>query len=173
MSSKIMLLFFSLFLLSCVTKKEKILLQNYQDNIGYNKSLQKSEKVQLYDANGSTVVMLTATYLNKQNFDIENKKDERFIIGIYINDDVIEDFSAEDFSITLNANKAKSFEALKLDDALLKNKSLIISWSKYYLVSFAHTNSKKFNLIFKSNEYGQGSLNFSKVAKYIYTKKAF
>ena len=159
--------------MGCATKSEKELLKHYTDNITYNKSLQKSEKAQLYDINGSTVIMLTATYLNIQKFDIKSKEDEKFIVGIYINEDIIEEFSSDDFSLTLNKAKAKSFKELDKDDEILKNKSLIIEWSKYYLVHFPHSNSPRFNLIFKSNDYGESKLNFSKVAKYIYSKKAF
>ena len=173
MSFKIIIFIFSILLIGCATKSEKELLKHYTDNITYNKSLQKSEKAQLYDTNGSTVIMLTATYLNIQKFDIKSKEDEKFIVGIYINEDVIEYFSPDDFSITLNGKKATSFKELDPKDKILKDKSLIIKWSKYYLVHFPHTNSDRFNIIFKSNDYGSGTLSFSKVARYIYSKKAF
>ncbi|MCD6211731.1 MAG: hypothetical protein J7J02_02005 [Sulfurovum sp.] len=67
----------------------------------------------------------------------------------------------------------KSVKKLKFDDPLLKDISFKSEWSKFYLVTFPHTKKKSFKLIFESDFYGKGELNFAKVSKFVLTKQAF
>ena len=64
-------------------------------------------------------------------------------------------------------------EELNKNDERLKDIAYVTDWGSYYLVTFEHTQSKRFSLVFESEKYGKGTFSFAKVAKYIYTKKGF
>ena len=159
-------------LLGCTSKEEKALMQAYEKNKSYHKQLQKTEKIQLYDGL-VTKVLLTATYLYEPNYQKDDKRDETFIVGVYLEESEIQTFNQEGFSLTLNGNMHKSIKKLEKGDKRLKNISFVSEWSHFYLVTFPHTSSKSFKLIFKSDRYGEGELHFAKVAKYVLTKKVF
>ncbi len=170
---KILITVITLVLLAgCTSKEEKALIQAYEKKKSYHQQLQKTEKTQLYDGL-ITKVLLTATYLNKQNIDKENKPDEVFIVGVYMEESQEESFDEERYSLTLNGNAPKSIKKLGADDPLLKHISFVSEWNYFYLVTFSHVSSKSFKLIFKSDMYGKGELHFAKVAKYVLTQKAF
>jgi hypothetical protein len=220
------------FLAGCTSPKEKALMESYQKNVDYHKQLQKTEKIQLYE-NNLTKLVLTATYLYKPNFKKFDQRDEEFIIGVHIEDemndnvvdmigirdnediqkmreeklkksklarnsllddfrsllgvgddrnnvDIIEEVKADDhndtvvnYGLTLNKKKAIKIEALGKNDKRLRDIAYVTDWGSYYLVTFEHTNSKRFSLVFESEKYGKGTFSFAKVAKYIYTKKGF
>lgn len=77
------------------------------------------------------------------------------------------------YGLTLNKKKAIKIKALSKNDKRLKDIAYVTDWGSYYLVTFEHTNAKRFSLVFKSEKYGNGTFSFAKVAKYIYTKKGF
>ncbi len=159
-------------LAGCTSKEEKALMEAYEKKKSYHQQLQKTEKTQLYDGL-ITKAVLTATYLNEQNIDKEQKPDEDFIVGIYIEESEARSFDQEGYSLTLNGNTPKSIKILKADDPLLKNISFLSEWNYFYLVTFPHVSSKSFKLVFESELYGKGELHFAKVAKYVLTKEAF
>ncbi len=159
-------------LASCTSKEEKALMEAYETKKSYHQQLQKTEKTQLYDGN-STKALLTATYLNEQNVDKEYKPDEVFIVGIYIEEMEEESFDQEGYSLALNGSAPKSIQELAAGDPLLKHISFVSEWNYFYLITFPHTSSKSFKLIFESELYGKGELHFAKVAKYVLTKEAF
>ena len=159
-------------LAGCTSKEEQALMEAYDAKKSYHQQLQKTEKTQLYDGN-STKALLTATYLNEQNSDKEYKPDEVFVVGIYIDDIEEESFDQEWYSLTLNGSAPKSIQELAADDPLLKNISFISEWNYFYIITFPHTSSKSFKLVFESELYGKGKLHFAKVAKYVLTKEAF
>jgi len=94
-------------------------------------------------------------------------------VGVHIEESEIQTLNEGGFSLTLNEDVPKSIKKLKEDDKRLKNISFVSEWSHFYLVTFSHTSSKSFKLIFNSELYGKGELYFAKVAKYVLTKKAF
>ncbi len=159
-------------LAGCTSKEEKALMQAYEKKKSYHQQLQKTEKTQLYDGL-ITKALLTATYLNEQNIDKDNKPDEVFVVGVYIEESEEESFDQEGYSLTLNGDAPKSIKKLEADDPLLKHISFVSEWNYFYLVTFSHVSNKSFKLIFKSDMYGKGELHFAKVAKYVLTKKAF
>ena len=156
----------------CTSKEEKALMEAYEKKKSYHQQLQKTEKTQLYDGL-ITKAVLTATYLNEQNIDKEQKPDEDFIVGIYIEESETGSLDQEGYSLTLNGNTPKSIKILKADDPLLKNISFLSEWNYFYLITFPHVSSKSFKLVFESELYGKGELHFAKVAKYVLTKEAF
>ncbi|AKF24849.1 hypothetical protein YH65_05190 [Sulfurovum lithotrophicum] len=165
---------FSLLLGGCSSKEEKALLQVYNKEKVYYKKLLHTEKAQLYDAN-ETKVLLTATYLYSQT-DVPKEKDKRdevFIIGLYMEDEEVARFTAGDFNLTLNGETPKSVKILKKADKRLKNIPFITDWGDYFEVVFPYTLSMKFDLVFNSETYGVKKLHFAKKAKYVFTKEAF
>ena len=155
----------------CSSKEEKHFLAVYEKNKEYHLKLQKTEKINLKDGE-FTKILLTATYLFEPSSDKEDKRDEKFIVGFYVTDeDVFVDIS--DYEITLNGTEPKSIKMLQKNDPLLRSISFNSEWTHFYLLTFPHTNSKSFKLLFESDFYGKGELHFAKVAKYVLTKKAF
>ena len=159
-------------LTACSSKEEKVLMQTYEKERSYHKKLQKTEKTQLYDGQ-LTKAMLTATYLNGQSIDKNDKHDESFIIGVYIEGSEASSFNEEGYTLLLNGHPPKSIKPLKEGDALLKDISFVSEWSRFYKVTFPYTSRKSLMLVFKSELYGKGELHFAKVAKYVLHKKAY
>ena len=77
------------------------------------------------------------------------------------------------YGLILQGENAIQIKALSKNDKRLKDIAYVTDWGNYYLVTFEHTNSKRFSLVFESDKYGKGTFSFAKVAKYIYTKKGF
>jgi hypothetical protein len=164
----------SLLFAGCSSKEEKALLQVYNKEKVYHKKLLQTEKIQLYDSN-ETKVLLTATYIFEQS-DVkkeDDRRDEVFIVGFYIEDETVRDLLAEDFNLTLNGTLPKSVKVLKRSDKRLKKIPLVTEWGDYFEVVFPHTQSTKFDLVFSSEMYGKKKLHFAKKAKYVFTKEAF
>jgi len=172
---KIGLAFITIFLISgCISKEEQALMDVYLENKTYNQKLQKTEKVQLYNTDEEvTKVLVTATYLYKQKAKETKKEDEVFVVGVYVEESDIENFSEEGFSLSLDGKSAKSIQMLEETSPYLEDISFVAPWTQFYLVHFTHTSKKSFNLLFTSELYGKGTLQFAKVAKYVLNKKAF
>lgn len=77
------------------------------------------------------------------------------------------------YGLMLQGKKAIQIKALSKNDERLKDIAYVTEWGSYYLVTFEHIDSKRFSLIFNSEEYGKRKFSFAKVAKYTYTKKGF
>jgi hypothetical protein len=164
----------SLLFAGCSSKEEKALLQVYNKEKVYHKKLLQTEKIQLYDGN-ETKVLLTATYIFEQS-DVkkeDDRRDEVFIVGFYMEDETVRDLLAENFNLTLNGTLPKSVKVLKRSDKRLKEIPLVTEWGDYFEVVFPHTQSTKFDLVFSSEMYGKKKLHFAKKAKYVFTKEAF
>jgi len=159
-------------IVGCSSKEEQSFLTIYEKNKVYHQELLKTEKAQLYDSENVTKAVLTATYLYTPVKDKNDTRDEKFIVGLYIEDEEIS-YSTSDYRLTLNGSEAKSVKELAKNDARLKNLSFVSEWSTYYLFTFPHTNSKSFKLLFQSDQYGTSTLHFSKMAKYVFDKKIF
>jgi hypothetical protein len=164
----------SLLFAGCSSKEEKALLQVYNKEKVYHKKLLQTEKIQLYDSN-ETKVLLTATYIFEQS-DVkkeDDRRDEVFIVGFYMEDETVRDLLAEDFNLTLNGTLPKSVKVLKRSDKCLKEIPFVTEWGDYFEVVFPHIKSTKFDLVFSSEMYGKKKLHFAKKAKYVFTKEAF
>ena len=158
-------------LLGCSSKDEKQFTQIYEKNKVYHTGLQKTEKTQLYDGQ-VTKALLTATYLYTKTEDTNDTRDEKFIVGLYIEDEE-SSFAQGDYNLTLAGTVPKHIEVLNSKDSRLKDISFRSEWTQFYLFTFPHTASKKFTLLFQSDLYGKGELHFAKVAKFVLTKEAF
>jgi hypothetical protein len=98
--------------------------------------------------------------------------DERFIVGLYIDDTQPEE-AQYDFNLTLNGVSPKRVERLDTTDKRLEEISFVSDWANFFFVTFPHMRKSRFKLIFESDIYGRGELLFSKKAKYTFTKRAF
>jgi hypothetical protein len=164
----------------CTSKEEKALLESYNNNITYHKHLQKTEKAELFDGENS-VAVLTATHLYTPSYEKIDKRDEVFIVGVQFEypdssnmnfDKNATSGHANEYTLTLNNSTAKKVERLSEDDKRLEGISFVSEWGEYYEVTFPHAR-KRFSLVFENARYGKETLNFSKVAKFVYTKKGF
>ena len=75
------------FFVACTSKEQKALMQTYEKEKDYHMKLQKTEKTQLYDGQ-VTKAMLTATYLFEQSIDKNDTRDEVFIVGLFIEEEM-------------------------------------------------------------------------------------
>ena len=158
----------ALFLNACADSDEASFLHHYEMQKRYHKRLLQTEKLRLPEE-GETLFLLTATYL----YDPENKKgDERFIVGIYADNDKAENGKIG-IDLSLDGAPPEEVAALEKDDPLLRDLSFKIAWHRYYLVRFPHTEKRGFNLVVNAFEYGKGALRFAKKPKYVFSKKAF
>ncbi len=184
----------ALLLAGCASKEHAALMKSYEQEKSYHKRLMKTEKAQLYE-NNRTKVTLTATYLNRNSrakegeedtflnyvnpFEIfedkakrEPKEDEKFIVGIYVDDDA-DSMGIKDFNLTLNASAPQKILSIPHNDPRLKEISFVSDWSQFYYVVFPHINAEGLHLVLKTKRYGKATLYFTKKAKYVYTHKAF
>jgi len=156
-------------LLSACTQTEQTqLLSQYEKKKHYHKQLLKTEKVQLYDGN-LTKIALTATYLSDSN----RTDDERFVIGLYVEDDDQHGNDVYDFNLTLNGKAPNDVQPLAHTDGVLKDISFVSNWNHFFLVTFPHVPNDRLTLVFESKKYGRGELYFARKAKYVFTKQAF
>lgn len=170
----------SLFI-GCSSKEEQSLMKSYTENIQYHKYLQKTEKAELLDGENS-VAILTATYLYTPNFEKDNRK-EVFIVGVVFEDPDVSSINFDanssttvaqnEYILTLKGKKAIKVVPLGKNDKRLEGISFVTEWANYYEVTYRHTASQRFSLVFENPLYGKETLNFSKVAKFVYTKKGF
>ncbi len=164
----------------CSSKEEKALLASYTEKNQYHKNLQRTEKVELFDADTS-VAMLTATHLFRVNLDKNDTRNEVFIVGVQFEnpDSSIINFdrnitltNENEYILTLNKKHAIHAVHLDGDDKRLEEISLVTDWGEYYEVTFPHAGTR-FSLVFENSKYGKGKLNFSKRPKFVYSKKGF
>ena len=134
-----------------------------------DKQKKKSETMpnSLYD----DMMSLVDTSKNNDNLKTTNKKDKNKIVNKKKSNK--NKNKVKQYGLILQGKNAIAIKSLNKNDKRLKDIAYVTDWGSYYLVTFEHTNSKRFSLVFKSEEYGQGTFSFAKVAKYIYTKKGF
>lgn len=169
----------TLLIVGCSSKEEKALLESYTKNIDYHKHLQQTEKAELYDGENSMAI-LTATYLYKPTFEKKDIRNELFIVGVQFEnpEESIMNFnrnetkSPHEYTLRLQGKKAIKVVHLDSNDKRLKGLSFITDWGEYYEVTYPHT-GKRFTLTFANERLGKSTLNFAKVAKFVYTKKGF
>lgn len=77
------------------------------------------------------------------------------------------------YRLTLDGEKAIDIRMLESEDIYLQDIALKSEWTNYALVRFKHSKKNFMTLKFESSMYGVGEATFSKVAKYVYTQKAF
>jgi hypothetical protein len=163
----------------CSSKEEKALLKSYTQKIDYHKHLQQTEKAELFDGD-SSMAILTATYIYSPSFEKNDTREEVFIVGVQFENpedskmifNKNKSTHTNEYTLTLRGKKANKVVHLSENDKRLDGLSFITDWGEYYEVTYPHT-GKRFTLVFKNAKYGTSTLNFAKVAKFVYTKKGF
>lgn len=154
---------------ACSSKSEDPFKDRFEQNKSAYKHLQKTEKAQLYDHN-VTKAFLTATYLFTSSDMNKEKKDEQFIVGVYLEEDRSNQLG-KTYHLTLEGTKPKMIQPLTTNSPYLEGIPFVTEWSSYYLVTFPHISSISFALTFESSDYGKKEMTFSKTAKYVESPK--
>ena len=168
-------------IVGCSSKEEQNLMKNFRANMSYHKQLQQTEKAELRDVNGSIIALLTATYLYTPTASKNDTRDEKLIIGVEFEEPdtdsiwfkKIEDNSTHLYSLRLEGKDALHAKKLSPSSKKLKDIPFVTQWGKYFEVTYPHTNKKRLSLEFKNKEEKSVQLHFSKVARFVYSKKAF
>jgi hypothetical protein len=124
-----------------------------------------------------TKAMIHAYYLNAVEND--RRKDQRFIVGVYIQNDNKKDSVAglfnPEYTLTLNGIRAHVMKPLALDSKEVSELPVVNRWSKYYEVHFTYVpfvneseeenkeDAKRLQLTFSNERFGSTSLNYQKV----------
>lgn len=189
-----MLIFFA----GCSIKNEENLSKSLDKSLAFDTNMQKSEKIIIKDLN-ETKIALSLSYINANESikDMDSSVNEKFIVGLYRADGIYSETLLDDkesLSIHIDYPKANHKERLTqkqivqrakgrdslplvvkrlaLSDPLLKNMSMVNSWSSYYYIEFPHSISKTFTITYQNRVYDiPYHLNFAKNGKYIYSKK--
>ncbi len=166
----ILYLSLSTFLLfSCSSKEGKELYKDLKQKKQYHRKILNTERI-IIDHNGNKT-LLTGTYL-KQNHTKNNKTQELFIFGLNANEEYDDNRSInKSFHVRLNGKKPVSIKKIDKNNALLKDVSFISNWTDIYYIKFPYIDNRKLTLDFKSKYYGNGTLHFAKVPRYIFEKK--
>ena len=145
----------------CGSKTEKTFLRSFEKEKSYHQKLIKTEKLQFYEDN-LTKILLTATYLGEGKTGVE-----RFIVGIYADDDIAAIPGSENVKLMLNGKHPLKIEPLSLGDTALKNLSFVSGWISYYRISFPRIESRQLEMKVEIPRYGSGRMHFAKIAKYM------
>lgn len=137
-------------------------MHTFELQVDYHKKLQKTEKTQLYNEKGETVLLISATYLRKSK---DEKSDEVFVVGLYSEMDTAKP------ELTLNNVKPENVKKIEKNSEHLHNISFVSDWNRFYVVSFPYTHDINLTLVIHNKMYGNGKMHFAKVAKYLLTKQ--
>jgi hypothetical protein len=158
----------SILFLGCSSKNDSRLLEELKENGIRFTNLQQTKNIKVVQEN-RIFGFVSLTYLYEKGMvDYEDINDERFIIGIYHQENDI-----GSWSLRLNAKEPKEIQLLKQDSEYLQNLPLINSWTNYYLVTFEHTKSKNINLHYMDAALGSHEVDFSKNFIYEETKEIY
>lgn len=153
----------SIFFLGCSSKDDSALLKHLNENSTRFTSLQQTKNIKVLQED-RIFGLVSLTYLYEKGMvGYDDASDERFIVGIYHQEDDL-----AQWSLSLNDKEPKKIEALEQNSSYLQNLPLINSWTKYYLVTFEHTKSADIDLLYADPSLGAHRVQFSK--KFIYEK---
>ncbi len=161
MKSRFLLALFTLFALSFSGCGQKSGFSFFSEDRPYERAIGYTKKGEII-VSMENKAFLIATYLNPI---YEKYNDgEYFFVRVYIDND----FSKENMSglhnpkyhLLLNGNEPLEIKRLSMEDPLVKEMPMVKPWYKIYLVKFPKE-SKKLNLVLKSDDYGQTTLTFS------------
>ncbi len=158
----------SIFFLGCSSKDDSALLKQLNENSTRFSSLQQTKNIKVVQED-RIFGFVSLTYLYEKGMvDYDDTSDERFVVGIYHQED---DFGK--WSLRLNDKEPNKIEALEQNSGYLQDLPLINSWTKYYLVTFEHTKSKDINLLYEDPALGSHKVQFSKTFVYEKTGKMY
>lgn len=142
--------------LGCVSKEEKMLMSDFDRQKHSFKQIQHTQQVTIVQ-NDRVSAFVSASYLYQKNDPLVSGKYEKFIIGIYSEDDIVP-------TAVLNGKDAINITQLESNDPRLQGISLKNQWSRYYMASFLQDDANKMTLKVSLGYLGQRELIFIKVA---------
>lgn len=152
-------------IVGCSSKEATELEKEYKAKKYSYKLLQNTERVQFKEDN-VTKILLTATYINRDNFNNRKHFDEIFLIGLYDGDEEVGSLKTKRLSLELNGIAPTKITPLEKGNSRLKHISFISAWNQFYEVHFKYVEASKLTLKIKSNHFKNKILSFSKVARY-------
>ncbi len=147
-----------------IEDKPKISKLIKRDDI-YYMALQNTKKGEIV-ASFETKGLLIATYLNPifNGRDCSicfNTDDGRyFLLGLLINGERDSRFDREGYSIDLNGLEPIELRKVDRYDPLLKEMPMVNNWCSYYIAKFPKQSGDRVLLNFKSDRFGEDSLEF-------------
>ncbi|MBN2768809.1 MAG: hypothetical protein JXQ68_06865 [Campylobacterales bacterium] len=145
----------------CSSKDDTLLFKEAQKKSALFNNLGQTKEIRvLRDERIFGLVSLTYLY-EKGKVDYDKNDNERFIVGIYH-----QEGDPQKWSLKLDNIAPKEITTLMLDSEYLSSIPIVNSWTKYYLVVFEHTKSKKINLLYEDGALGVHKVVFSK--KFLY-----
>ncbi len=142
--------------LGCVSKEEEMLISDFDRQKHSFKQIQHTQQVTIVQ-NDKVTALVSALYLHKKSDPLVPEKYEKFIIGIYSDDDIAP-------TAVLNGKDAINITKLESNDPKLQGIPLKNQWSRYYIASFLQDDANKMVLKVSLGYLGQRELIFLKVA---------
>ncbi|MBN2721750.1 MAG: hypothetical protein JXQ77_02900 [Campylobacterales bacterium] len=142
--------------LGCVSKEEEMLMSDFDRQKHHFKQIQQTQQVTIVQ-NDKVSALISALYLYQKSDPLMPRKYEKFIIGIYSDDDIVP-------NVLLNGKDAINITKLENNDSRLADIPLKNQWSRYYMVSFLPDDSNKMILKVSLDNLGQRELIFLKAA---------
>ncbi|MDY0194993.1 MAG: hypothetical protein RBR33_02900 [Sulfurovaceae bacterium] len=142
--------------LGCVSKEEEMLMSDFDRQKHHFGQIQQTQQVTIVQ-NDRVSALISALYLHQKSDSSISKKYEKFIIGIYSDDDIVP-------TAMLNGKDAINITKLESDDSRIDGIPLKNRWSRYYIASFLPDDANKMVLKVSLGHLGQRELIFLKVA---------
>ena len=140
----------------CASKEEEKLLSDFAQQKHHFGQIQQTQQVTIVQ-NNRVSALISALYLNSKTDSSVSKKYEKFIIGIYSDDDIVP-------TSMLNGKDAISITKLKSNDSRIEGIPLKTRWNRYYMASFLSDDANKMILKVSLGYLGQRELIFLKAA---------
>lgn len=142
--------------LGCVSKEEEMLMSDFERQKHHFGQIQQTQQVTIVQ-NNRVSALISALYLYQKSDPSASKKYEKFIIGIYSDDDIVP-------NVMLNEKNAIKITKLESNDSRIEGIPLKNQWSRYYIASFLPDNANKMILKVSLGCLGQRELIFLKAA---------
>ncbi len=142
--------------LGCVSKEEEMLMSDFDRQKHSFKQMQYTQQATIVQ-NDRVTALVSALYLYKKSDPLVSGKYEKFIIGIYSDDDIAP-------TAMLNGKDSINITKLESNDPRLQGIPLKNQWSRYYMASFLQDDANKMILKVSLGYLGQKELIFLKIA---------
>ncbi len=140
----------------CASKEEEKLMSDFALQKHHFQQIQQTQQVTIVQ-NNRVSALISALYLYQKNDILTSKRYEKFIIGIYSDDDIVP-------GVMLNGKDAINITKLESNDPRLKGIPLKTRWNRYYIASFLYDYNNRLVLKVSLGDLGQRELIFLKVA---------
>jgi len=158
MKSFLFLSIFSFLIISCTSKNSAL---KYFDESNIRAEATRYTKKADIVSNNQVDIIFMATYLNKINYNLDEKEDN-FLVYVYFSNSQTQDIQTNNYEILLNSQVPIYIEKLEKDNKTYKDLMLKNFWGTYYLVKFSNKNLvSKLNITLKP-KFNNATLVFEK-----------